>query len=137
MVDLHNRWNPPFVSVKDSISAGELGEIQSGYFRLNDTKWVATDLLPWSSQSSILWFLGSHSLDTLRWLFNDDVKRVYSVSRSGVLKELGVDTTDMYLTTLEFYNGGIAQMERQPVFKRYKMQYRRRQRYDSHRRQQP
>ncbi len=111
MVDLHNRWSPPFAAAKQAIDAGELGEVQSGYFRLNDIKWVATDMLSWSAQSSILWFLGSHSLDTLRWLFNDDVKRVYSVSRAGVLDALSVPAVDTYLTTLEFNNGGIAQME--------------------------
>lgn len=111
MVDLHNRWSPPFASAKQSIMAGELGEIRSGYFRLNDTKWVATDMLPWAAQSSILWFLGSHSLDTLRWLFDDEVTRVYAVSRSGILSGMGVDTVDEYLTTLEFAKGGIAHME--------------------------
>ncbi len=111
MVDLHNRWNPPFNEAYQSIKNGELGEVYSGYFRLNDIKWVATDLLPWAAKSSILWFLGSHSLDTLRWLFDDEVVRVYSVSRSGVLKGMGVDTVDEYLTTLEFKKGGIAQME--------------------------
>jgi predicted dehydrogenase len=79
--------------------------------RLNDIKWVATDMLPWAAESSILWFLGSHSLDTLRWIFDDEVVRVYSVSREGVLKKKGVDTADQYLTTLEFSRGGIAQME--------------------------
>jgi len=111
MVDLHNRWNPPFVATKQAIDAGELGELQTGYIRLNDIKWVATDMLSWSAQSSILWFLGSHSLDTLRWMFDDDVKRVYCVSRRGVMEALGVPTTDTYLTTLEFEKGGIAQME--------------------------
>lgn len=111
MVDLHNRFSPPFHSAWQSIRAGNLGETYSGYFRLNDIKWVATDLLPWAAKSSVLWFLGSHSLDTLRWLFQDDVKRVYSVSRAGVLKDMGVDTTDVYLTTLEFSRGGIAHME--------------------------
>ncbi len=111
MVDLHNRFSPPFHAAWQSIRQGRLGEPYSGYFRLNDIKWVATDLLPWAAQSSILWFLGSHSLDTLRWLFQDDVKRVYSVSRSGILKGMGVDTTDVYLTTLEFANGAIVQME--------------------------
>ena len=80
MVDLHNRWSPPFNSAHESVVNGELGNIYSAYMRLNDIKWVATDLLPWAAQSSILWFLGSHSLDTLRWFFNDEVKRVYSVS---------------------------------------------------------
>lgn len=111
MVDFHNRWSPPFNSAYESIKAGELGEVYSAYFRLNDIKWVATDLLPWAANSSILWFLGSHSLDTLRWLFNSEVSRVYSVSRSGILKDMGVDTMDEYLTTVEFKNGGIAQME--------------------------
>ncbi|NSW89202.1 MAG: hypothetical protein HPY74_00730 [Firmicutes bacterium] len=39
------------------------------------------------------------------------MERVYSVSREGVLKGLGVDTIDVYLTTIEFKHGGIAQME--------------------------
>lgn len=111
MVDLHNRWSPAFNSAYTSVQAGELGEVQNAYMRLNDIKWVATDMLPWAQKSSILWFLGSHSLDTLRWFFSDEVARVYSVSRSGVLKSLGVDTVDTYLTTLEFKNGGIAHME--------------------------
>ena len=111
MVDLHNRWNPPFNAAWDSIQRGELGEVYSAYYRMNDAKWVATDMLSWAAQSSILWFLGSHSLDTLRWFFDDEVKRVYSVSREGVLKGLGVDTVDMYQTTIEFAKGGIAQME--------------------------
>ncbi len=111
MVDLHNRFSPPFQAAWQSILNGNLGEPYSGYFRLNDIKWVATDLLPWAQKSSILWFLGSHSLDTLRWLFEDDVTRVYSVSRSGILKNLGIDTVDEYLTTLEFSKGAIVQME--------------------------
>lgn len=111
MVDLHNRWSPAFNVAHQSLERGELGTPINAYMRLNDVKWVATDMLPWAAKSSILWFLGSHSLDTLRWFFNDEVARVYSVSREGVLKGLGVDTVDTYLTTLEFRNGGIAHME--------------------------
>lgn len=111
MVDFHNRWSPAFNVAHQAIARGELGELCTGYFRLNDIKWVATDMLPWAAKSSILWFLGSHSLDTLRWFFDDEVVRVYSVGRSGVLKKLGVDTVDAYQTTLEFRKGGIAQME--------------------------
>lgn len=128
MVDFHNRWSPPFNAAYTAVRAGELGELYSGYFRLNDIKWVATDLLPWAAQSSILWFLGSHSLDTLRWIFGSEVERVYCVSRSGVLKGLGVDTVDEYLTTLEFKNGAIAHMENgwypqcKPVCQRHQVQ---------------
>lgn len=111
MVDLHNRWSPPFHAAHQAVERGDIGEVYSAYSRLNDVKWVATDMLPWAAKSSILWFLGSHSLDTLRWFFQDEVKRVYCVSREGILKGLGVDTVDEYLTTLEFKKGGIAQME--------------------------
>jgi predicted dehydrogenase len=111
MVDLHNRWNPAFNVAHQSVESGRLGTLHSGYLRLSDVRWVATDMLPWAGKSSILWFLGSHSLDTLRWFFNDEVVRVYSVSREGILKKLGVDTVDLYQTTLEFKNGAIAQME--------------------------
>lgn len=111
MVDLHNRWSPPFNAAYQAVKRGDLGEVYSAYSRLNDIKWVATDMLPWASTSSILWFLGSHSLDTLRWFFDDEVTRVYSVSREGILKGQGVDTVDEYLTTIEFSRGGVAQME--------------------------
>lgn len=111
MVDLHNRFSPPFAAAHEAVTAGELGPLSSAYFRLNDIKWVATDMLPWAAQSSILWFLGSHSTDTLRWLFGDEVERVYAVSSRGILSRQGVDTEDQFLTTLEFRGGGIAQME--------------------------
>lgn len=111
MVDLHNRFSPPFASTKQSIDNGELGTPYHAYYRLNDVKYVATKMLPWAEKSSILWFLGSHSVDTLRWIFNSEVKRVYCVSRKGILKDMGVDVEDVYMTTLEFENGAIAQME--------------------------
>ena len=111
MVDLHNRWSPPFAEARLRIENGELGTLRNAYFRLNDIKWVATDMLPWAAKSSILWFLGSHSFDTLQWLFQDRVRRIYTVSNRGVLDDLGVHTEDVFLSTLEFEHGGVAQME--------------------------
>ncbi|KAK9674713.1 Oxidoreductase family, NAD-binding Rossmann fold [Popillia japonica] len=52
MVDLHNRWSPPFNAAYESVAGGELGKIYSAYMRLNDVKWVATDMLPWAANSS-------------------------------------------------------------------------------------
>lgn len=111
MVDLHNRWNPPFHAAYQAVRAGELGRVYSAYYRLNDCRWVATDMLPWAAKSSIMWFLGSHSIDTLMWMFQSRPKRVYCVSTQGVLKAEGVDTVDEYLSTIEFENGAVAQME--------------------------
>lgn len=111
MVDFHARWNPAFCAAKQSIDRGELGRIVSGYLRLNDVISVPLEMLAWAEKSSILWFLGSHTVDSLRWFFNDEVARVYSVSRDGVLKKMGVDAPDTYQTILEFEGGPIATIE--------------------------
>jgi predicted dehydrogenase len=111
MVDFHARWNPPFAIARRNIEEGTLGRIMSAYFRLNDTISVPTSMLSWSTRSSILWFLGSHTVDTLRYLFQDEVARVYSVSRAEVLKERGLDVPDLYQSILEFRSGIVASVE--------------------------
>lgn len=111
MCDLHNRSSQPFAIAKQTIDEGSVGKVYSMYIRLNDNKSVATDMLSWSKDSSILWFLGSHSLDILCYLCGSRPKTVYSLSRKGILEGLGVDTVDMYQTMIEFENGCIAQME--------------------------
>ena len=82
MVDLHNRWNPPFNTAKQEISSGKLGKPYTAYIRHSDVKWVGSE-----------------------------AKRVYSVKKEGILKGLGVDVPDIYLTTIEFENGVVAHME--------------------------
>lgn len=111
MVDFHNRWSPPFAQVKRSIEQGELGELACSYFRLNDKKFVATDMLSWAAKSSPLWFLGSHVIDTLRWLYDDEVDQVYAVSFGKILKKLHVDCEDVYQAILTFKKGTIATIE--------------------------
>ncbi len=116
-VDFHNRWSPLFGQLKASVDAGELGEPQMIYYRLNDTIFVPTKMLRWAGRSSVAWFLSSHCLDTMLWLLNaraggDTIERLYCVSRSRVLKgERGVDTPDFYQTTLEWRSGLVTQME--------------------------
>ena len=111
MVDYHNRWNVPFVKAKKRLTEGELGTPVNGYMRLTDIQWVPKGYISWAAASSILWFLGSHTVDTLSWLFGDRVERVYAVSRSGILASQGIDAVDVYMAILEFENGGIAQTE--------------------------
>jgi predicted dehydrogenase len=111
MVDFHARWNPPYAVAKDTIDQGKIGPIISMYYRLNNPIFVPTQMLSWSRNSSILWFLGSHTVDTLRFLSGSEVKRVYSVSRSEVLTKLGIDVPDIYQSILEFENGVIATIE--------------------------
>lgn len=111
MVDFHCRWCPPLVVARADIESGLLGEVVSAYLRLNNTLFVPLKMLRWAEKSSILWFLGSHAVDALRYLLDDEVVRVYSVSRSGVLRRKGVDVPDIYQSILEFGNGAIATIE--------------------------
>ncbi|MCK4284225.1 MAG: Gfo/Idh/MocA family oxidoreductase [Candidatus Brocadiae bacterium] len=111
MVDFHNRWNPGVSRMRDAIEAGDIGEVQMVYYRLSDTIFVPTQMLSWAGSSSLLWFLCSHCLDTLRWLLEDEVTRVYTVSRSRVLKGMDIDTADYYVSVVEFGGGARALIE--------------------------
>ena len=111
MVDFHGRWNPPSYIMKQDIDSGKIGKVVSAYLRHNDTIYVPTQMLSWAAKSSIIWFLGSHAVDTLSWLLSDRVKRVFSVSSHGILQRRGIDTEDLFQSTLEFEKGAVAQVE--------------------------
>jgi predicted dehydrogenase len=111
MVDFHNRWNIPFVHVRRMVESGEMGEMMMMNIRLNDTLYVPTKMLEWASKSSPAHFLGSHLADLVRWLSGSEIKRVFSVNRSVVLKKIGINTPDYYQSILELSNGGTAYIE--------------------------
>ena len=111
MVDFHARWSPPLYKAYEAIRNGEIGTPQHVYYRLNDRIFVPTEMLSWASKSTVMWFVGSHTIDTLRWLLGDEVRRVYAVSRKGVLQARGIDTPDFYQATLEFCSGATAIIE--------------------------
>jgi predicted dehydrogenase len=111
MVDFHNRVNPPMVQARDAIRRGDIGRPAYVYARLSNTTTVATDMLRWAGHSSALWFLASHMVDVVRWMLDDEVARVYAVSREGILRELGVPTADFHVATVEFRSGVVAVFE--------------------------
>jgi predicted dehydrogenase len=111
MVDFHNRWNPPFCAARDAIDAGHLGRIKHVYMRLHNATTVPVEMLRWSGGSSVVWFLGSHCLDLLRWLLGAEIERVSAVAGRGVLSEQGIDTDDYVVATLEFSGGQTAVLE--------------------------
>jgi predicted dehydrogenase len=111
MVDFHNRWNPAFYEAHRMLRAGELGGPRFISFRLSDTTYVPLEMISWADRSSVLWFLGSHAVDMACWLVGEWPGRVYSVSRRTVLREKGVDTPDLFQSTLEFPGGAVASIE--------------------------
>ncbi|MEP7200393.1 MAG: Gfo/Idh/MocA family oxidoreductase, partial [Chloroflexota bacterium] len=111
MVDFHNRVNPPYVSARDAIRRGDIGTPSYIYARLSNTTFVPMEMLKWSSNSSALWFLGSHIVDLVCWLLDDQPRKVYAVSREGVLHKLGVHAPDFHVATVEFRQGAVAVFE--------------------------
>jgi predicted dehydrogenase len=111
MVDWHNRWNPPYYHAWKAIRSGELGEVSYIYYRLSDTIYVPTKMLPWAGKSSVLLFLGSHALDTTCWLMGQRPTRVFCRRKEGILARQGLNTADMYITMVDFKNGATAVVE--------------------------
>jgi predicted dehydrogenase len=111
MVAFANRVNPPFAAAKEKIKAGQLGRPAYGYVRLSNTLFVPHEMLSWSGKSSALWFLGSHTVDLMRFLLNDEPVRVYAASRANILKSQGIDTQDFHVAILEFKQGAVATSE--------------------------
>jgi predicted dehydrogenase len=111
MVDFHSRWNPPYALLKQRLDAGELGRPIYGYFKHADSKVVPREMIRWAERTSILWFVGCHCVDLLRWLLGEEVVRVDGRALSGALRAEGVDVDDAYLTLLEFESGATFVME--------------------------
>ncbi|WP_020612602.1 Gfo/Idh/MocA family protein [Sediminispirochaeta bajacaliforniensis] len=105
MVAFENRWNAPFVAVKNEIALGNLGKVVSINFTLNDTIFVPTEMLPWAKLSSPGWFLFPHAIDLVCWLTGDQIKRIYGWAGEGVLKTMGIETYDSMKALLEFNSG--------------------------------
>lgn len=111
MVDFHNRWSPPFYIVYENLRSGKLGAPRYAYFRQSDTIYVPLKYISWGAKSSVLWFLGPHCIDSIRWLVDSEVDEVYCVSRSGLIQSKGVDTPDFFAYLMQFENGCVANME--------------------------
>ncbi|MGH3665732.1 MAG: Gfo/Idh/MocA family protein [Egibacteraceae bacterium] len=111
MVDFHNRWNPPYALLKERYATGKLGRAIYGHVKHSDSKVVPQKMVAWASATSILWFVGCHCVDLLRWVLDEEVVRVYGRVLSGTLRSGGVDADDAYLSMLEFEGGSVFMME--------------------------
>jgi predicted dehydrogenase len=104
-VAFENRWNPPFVRLKNIVQNGELGDISLVNSKLNDTIWVPTKMISWAEQTTVGWFLLPHILDLAIWLSGEKPSRVYSVANKKILPALGIDTYDTICTVISFGDG--------------------------------
>jgi predicted dehydrogenase len=111
MVNFAPRWQLPNAQAKDALDRGELGYPIYAYVRMINTLYVPTKMLAWPQKTALPHWLLTHASDRVRWFFGSEPKRVYAVSTSGVLKEMGMDVEDLYHATVEFESGAIATLE--------------------------
>ena len=105
LVGFENRWNPTFISAKEAIEAGEIGDVQIIFTCLNDSIYVPTKMLGWAARSTPAWFLFPHTIDMSLWLTGKKVARVHGHGVKKILKGMGVDTFDSISALVEFTDG--------------------------------
>lgn len=105
MVAFENRWSIPFISAKNAIDSGEIGNIIAVNARLNNSIYVPTKMLSWAKDTSPAWFLFPHIIDMTSWLTGKRVDKVYAVGVKKKLKSMGLDTYDSIQATVSFDNG--------------------------------
>lgn len=110
-VNFGRRAQLPSLLAKEAIDRGELGAPVYAYARVNNTLMVPTSMLSWSARTALPHWLMTHEYDRIRWFFGCEAKKVYAVSKSGVLKEMGIEADDVFHATVEFENGAIGVCE--------------------------
>ncbi|MFI5490382.1 Gfo/Idh/MocA family protein [Micromonospora echinaurantiaca] len=111
MTLFNHRWVPAYAQAQARIAAGDIGRPRLAYARKNDTRHVPTRMIPWAESTTCAWFLSSHDIDLVCWMFDDEVETVYASAVDGVLRGLGVDTPDAIQAQCRFRGGGVATFE--------------------------
>ena len=101
-INLGNRWNGSFQSIRESVQEGEIGDPVYAYCRCSDTIWVPTQMLSWAGRSGPQWFLFAHTMDLLRWFLREEAQAVYAVGSKRMLAERGIDAFDAIQAVVTF-----------------------------------
>lgn len=102
LVGFENRWNPHAVRAHDAVVSGSLGTPITSSATLSNSYFVPEQMLSWAAHSSPAWFLMPHTIDLLIWLTGRTPVSVTAVGSSGVLRERGTDTSDVFHALLTF-----------------------------------
>ncbi|MFI6293951.1 Gfo/Idh/MocA family protein [Nonomuraea sp. NPDC050790] len=105
----NHRWVPAYAQAKEQM--GLLGEPVVAYARKDDTIHVPTEMIRWADQTSCAWFLSSHDIDLVSWLYDDRVVEVFATARHGKLRGMGIETPDAMQIQARFSRGAIATFE--------------------------
>jgi predicted dehydrogenase len=101
-INLGNRWNPTYQSIRESVQAGEIGDPVMAYSRTSDTIWVPRSMLSWAGKSGPQWFLFAHTMDLLRWILGQEAIEVFAIGEKRILKSEGIDAFDAIQAMVRF-----------------------------------
>jgi len=90
--------------VVDEHAVGEVGNV---YIELNE-RIGKTEELAWASETSPLWFLLSHCVDTVRFATGLEIEEVFGYETRKMMPGRGLDTSDTSLFVTRLSNGGHA-----------------------------
>lgn len=105
MTDYFMRFIPQFRDVKAAMERGELGEVVQGYARIDDAISVPEKMLRWSKDSSPVFFVMIHNIDTVRWIVGCEAVEVYAKQQKKKLVSMDIDTPDSVQALVTFENG--------------------------------
>ncbi|MEZ4499556.1 MAG: Gfo/Idh/MocA family oxidoreductase [Thermomicrobiales bacterium] len=103
-VNLGNRWNPNYISIRESVQSGEIGDPVMIYSKTSDTIWVPRTMLSWAGKSGPQWFLFAHTMDMVRWIIGQEALEVYAIGQKKILKSEGIDAFDAIQALVRFEN---------------------------------
>lgn len=101
-INLGNRWNPTYQSIRDSVQSGEIGDPVMAYSRTSDTIWVPRTMLSWAGKSGPQWFLFAHTMDLMRWILGQEATEVFAIGEKRILKSEGIDAFDAIQAVVRF-----------------------------------
>jgi predicted dehydrogenase len=107
----NHRWVPAYAQAHERVRAGDLGDPVVAYARKNDRIFVPTKMIDWADRTTPAWFLSSHDIDLVTWLFDDMPAEVYATTVYGKLRGLGIDTPDAVQAQVRYAGGAVATFE--------------------------
>jgi len=111
VTDFHKRHDPAHQDAREKILSGLYGQLQMGYVWMQDTINVPAGSFfksNFAASSSVVWFLGVHFFDLIRFLTDLQPVQVTAQGYRQVLAARGVDTYDAVKSDVIFDNGGCA-----------------------------
>lgn len=107
----NHRWVPAYAQAQERVRAGDLGAPVVAYARKNDRIFVPTKMIDWADRTTPAWFLSSHDIDLVTWMFGDVPVEVFATAVSGKLRGLGIDTPDAVQAQVRYAGGAVATFE--------------------------